>query len=335
MSLFEQIVQCGKSDKRPLARRLQHTVSITLDTIIYASCRIHSLPKNARTIFPRLKEVYATWHHYEDLLRFITWIPGLEVIWADRIKVMSRHQQMLIFSEFKKHQKTLKKLSMRFSEGCPVEGYLDESPDEPNVLPRTLEVLELVNIYDPDEEDHMKHLRKVQEKITMEDQRSGYAQLQGSLNTKYRSIGQLHNLRALTFGRCNAWTAEIWRKCLLPCAPKLEFLSLAGWDSRGRIQDTPDERLQARENLPGEPPISLAERAIADSIARMSKIRRIQLVKFYIGHGIVQGVKRLLHNNDGDLEIEAVYVNGKKARSGMARLEALEGTSTDLEIYFQ
>lgn len=334
MSLFEQIVQCGKSDQRPLARRLQHTVSITLDTIIYASCRVYSLPKNARTIFPRLKEVYATWHHYEDLLRFITWIPDLEVIWAERIKVMSRHQQMFIFSEFKKHQKSLKKLSMRFSEGCPVEGYLAESPNEPNVLPRTLEVLELVNIYDPDEEDHMKHLRKVQEKITMEEQRSGYAHLQRSLDTKYRSIGQLRNLRALTFGRCNAWTAETWRKCLLPCAPKLEFLSLAGWDSRGRIQDTPDERLKARENLPGEPPISLAERAIADSIARMGKIRRIQLVKFYIGHGIVQGVKRLLQNN-GDLEIEAVYVNGKKARSGMAKLEALEGTTTDLEIYFQ
>lgn len=334
MSLFEQIIQCAEEDGRPLSRRLQHTVSITLDTIVYACCTVHRLPKNPRSFFPRLKEVYATWNHYEDFLRFITWIPDLEVIWAERIKVMSRHQQMFIFSDFKKHQKTLKKLSLRFSEGCPVEGYMSESPGSPNILPPTLEVLELVNIYDPDEEDHMKHLRRVQEKITMEEQRSGYAQLQQSLDMKYRSLGQLRNLRALTFGRCNAWTADIWRKCLSACAPKLEFLSLAGWDGKSRIQDTPDERLKAREELPGEPPISLAERAIADGFALMSEIRHIQLVKFYIGHGVVQGIKRLLQNNP-DLEIESLYVNGKKARNGMKRLQAIEGTSTDIEIHFQ
>ncbi|KAI7877125.1 hypothetical protein K492DRAFT_181152 [Lichtheimia hyalospora FSU 10163] len=246
---------------------------------------------------------------------------------------MSRHQQMFIFSCFTEHQKTLKKLSLRFSEGCPVEGYIRESRDSPNVLPSALEVLELVNIYDPDEEDHMKHLRRVQSKITMDEQRSGYKQLQRSLDTKYQSIGQLHHLRSFTFGRCNAWTADTWRKCLLPCAPKLEFLSLAGWDSRGRIQDTPDERLKAREEQSDPLPVSLAERAIAESIALMSKIRQIQLVKFYISHGVVQGVKQLLHNNP-DLEIEVIYVNGKKARNGMARLEGLEGTCTDLDIYF-
>ena len=88
------------------------------------------------------------------------------------------------------------------------------------VLPSTLRDLQITNLYDS-EEQLLNDLRP-----------HHWMRIEAALMIKYSPLQSLVNLDTLVLHSCSAFTARIWRECLIPCAHNIRYLSLGGLHSQ-------------------------------------------------------------------------------------------------------
>ncbi|KAG0174044.1 hypothetical protein DFQ28_008906 [Apophysomyces sp. BC1034] len=243
-----------------------------------------------------LKELYIRDVYLDDIVKLVRWIPKIEVLWCENILARGDRNEMLFFTQ---RLRQLRKFGLFFSRECEFTGCMSLLSTRNNVLPETLEVLAVSNLYDSENYVITEDI----DAMRMDDVAASMIRrwniMEESLLTKYRIFSSLRNLRSLTLGQCRSYTARVWRECFIPCGKQLEFLSLTGWhdnQSHGLLdtwQNIQPSALSATVNF--QDMIEDVEEAIADFLHSIPHLRKLELIDFYCGEGIKQGIRRLSH----------------------------------------
>jgi hypothetical protein len=243
--------------------------------------------------FPRLKEATFDSMYMEHVVAFISAFRNLEVISCTRLEKQPYFEMSFII--FAEHTR-LKKLHLHFSEACEHSGYGYMMNKRGHWLPSSLETLSIVNLYDPEEHDitgndwwHIRTDNDFNRLVTR------WNSMEDALMVKYAFFSRMPNLRNLTMGRCNSWTARIWMECFLPCCEQLEQLHLIGWDGDG-CRESPSswrERLAAETDDDVVNDNDDAERAIKRCISHMKNLKNLRLEHFNVPTGLIDMVHNL------------------------------------------
>lgn len=117
----------------------------------------------------------------------------------------------------------------------------------PDILPSSLKVLEMSNLYD--EEEHLITQRDIREialfrrtgvwtrEITPEQVENTLHAIEGFVARKYYFFRSLTNLTSLSLDRISSFTSAIWYNHMAYCSQQLVFISLKGWSGRKEFLD--------------------------------------------------------------------------------------------------
>lgn len=177
----------------------------------------------------------------------------------------------------------LRILNVEFLSRCEHRGHPFSMSSRQSSLPVTLEQLTITNLVDF-EETLLRGIGRGTEEL-----RRCWHLMEESLVAKYSPFSRLTSLRHLSLGRCNGFTARVWRECILPCSASLEYVSFTGWHGGPCTPKRDQQQLQQQ----GEE--EDVEQVMADVLANMRHLRTLELFDFLCGHGIVQGIERLDH----------------------------------------
>ncbi|KAI8371483.1 uncharacterized protein BYT42DRAFT_580417 [Radiomyces spectabilis] len=241
--------------------------------------------------FQNLREVHLRNMYLDDITELAMWMDSIEVLTCENI--MTRGSQSeLILSVFTKLQR-LRVLVLQFMQMCEHSSSSLMMTGTRKMLPASLEVLTLNNLYDC--EEYM--IRPIIAENIRSNQRpevllQRWSMMEQSLVMKYQTFSRLRNLKSLTLGRCNAFTARVWRECLMPCTTQLEYLSLSGCSGRAN-----HEGWKARSLYPGHTPIlditDDMEAAIGEFFGSLRRIRVLKLSDFCCSGGMATGFLKL------------------------------------------
>ncbi|KAF7730186.1 hypothetical protein EC973_002794 [Apophysomyces ossiformis] len=241
--------------------------------------------------FKNLKEVYIRNAYLDEIVKLVRWVPRIEVLWCENILAHCNRNEMLFFTQ---RLRQLRKLGLFFSRECEFTRCMSLLSSKNSVLPDTLEVLSVSNLFDS-ESKAIEDLTIAREEHTMTEIINRWHILEESLVAKYRMFSSLKNLRSLTLGRCHSYTARVWRECLVPCGKQLEFLSLTGWygiQGIGRVDIWQDTR---PTTVGYQDIVEDVEHAIADFLQSIACLRKLELTDFFCGQGVKEGIQRLSH----------------------------------------
>lgn len=175
-----------------------------------------------------------------------------------------------------------------------------------HILPTSLEQLEITNVYNREEylfrpQDATK---AIVSQMAMEGNEHGYLMqemienwnnLERQLITKYNMLTNLTSLTCLSLDRITAFTARVWRECMIPCASQLEYLSLSGWTVNSR--ESPLDMMTRARTLTTttqEEKMEAVELALSEFISALSNIKQITLNQFICGEGLVLGLDQFV-----------------------------------------
>ncbi|KAI8093654.1 uncharacterized protein BX664DRAFT_295547 [Halteromyces radiatus] len=166
-------------------------------------------------------------------------------------------------------------------------------------LPVNLQILQITNVYDIEESlvSGRSVLVARQRQAVMDRLRYAWNEMENTLCNKYKVLNTLENLTELSLGHCSAYTARIWKECIMPCTHHLTRLSLCGWSGDGSRENPVSwlERhaLAERTQVSIENFMEEVEKALADMLANLHSLQVLSLSQFHCGPGLRQGVERL------------------------------------------
>ncbi|KAI9243673.1 hypothetical protein BDA99DRAFT_529991 [Phascolomyces articulosus] len=304
--LYLETLSAMQFNPNHLARKQHiHTRSLHIYGLKNARTSISTLPPILRDMKIFLKNVtrlFLAKMHFDDIIDLIAHTPSLQILRCDNIRTRSSYYNMMfsLFSGLKR----LQVLDLRFREACEHGDYAFPMSKRLNrrALPTTLKELRLVGIYDSEEipflfPRHPNAILPLQQQHAQQEiiqhqevQQQQQEIIEGGLTSllrrrrerrphrddplmeRYQSLIHLTHLKTLCLGRCNAYTARVWRECIKPCIGNVENLKLSGW------------RTKTEEDL---------ELAIQDTLQVMKKVKVIELSDFECDVGIVHGIKQL------------------------------------------
>ncbi|KAG2225082.1 hypothetical protein INT45_003282 [Circinella minor] len=239
--------------------------------------------------------------YFDDIIDLIRYTPSLQVLRCDKIRTNGRYMMFDFFADL--HQ--LQVLDLRFRESCEHTNYAFTLSDRRTrrTLSTTLKEFRMMGVYDREEiqslfslphnnplqlqhnqiENEVIGLPLLQQQPRRHHLRRLTRQIDDTLVERYQSLRFLVSLKSLCLGRCNAYTARVWRECIKPCVSNLEHLSLSGW--RTNQKNTQETEL-----------------AIQEMIQELKKIKLMELLDFECNTGVVNGIKQLDY-----LSIEASF----------------------------
>ncbi|KAI8138836.1 hypothetical protein BJV82DRAFT_582487 [Fennellomyces sp. T-0311] len=270
----------------PIHRNPAHIARTRLDHI--RTIRIHG--RNSRRItqlraklslctqsrglvFKNLTQLSLHNIHLHDLGELIALAPSIEILQARKIRCDSNKVMLSMFSGLKR----LRVLDLRFKEPCEhMDNAFNMSSRRRIGLPMNLEAIRLSNVYDPEETYFVQPNNNPLRSRWMED----------AFVEKYQPFTQLTRLKTLYLGRCNGFTARVWRECIMPCLKNLTHVTLAGWLDK------------ANNDL---------DVALRETIGHMQTIEQLDFVDFVCGDGIIQGIHDIHHRTP--ILVKAKFAN--------------------------
>ncbi|KAI9494276.1 hypothetical protein BDB00DRAFT_819493 [Zychaea mexicana] len=275
-------------------------------------------------LFTNVTELVMTKLYFQDMIEMITQTPLLEVLRCDIIRTRGTSGKMMLglFSGLDR----LRVLDLRFREPCEYtdHAFTISRRRVRKVLPTSLQELRLSNVYDPEEMSLLLPRDPQQPRISNDGSSSSHSTgtqqqqqqhgrddddddeeegptatvlyrrrwMEDTLVDKYQFLHPLTNLKTLRLGRCNAYTARVWRECIKPCVGNLEYLTLVGW-----YNNNTETLLSASSLAPTQTKMEVDEDtqlAIQETILEVQhKMKRFVMLDFVCGPGVVGGIKKL------------------------------------------
>ncbi|KAI7850669.1 hypothetical protein BDC45DRAFT_608574 [Circinella umbellata] len=250
-----------------------------------------SLANNNSCLLKNVTRLIMARMYFDDIVDLVRYTPSLQVLRCDKIRTNGRYMMFHFFADLHK----LQVLDLRFRESCEHTNYAFTLSDRRTrrTLPTTLKEFRMTGVYDREEIQSLLSLpnnnplqiqhnqmiglqqqQQQQQQPRRQQVRRLTRQIDDTLVERYQSLCFLVNLKSLCLGRCNAYTARVWRECIKPCVSNLEHLSLSGWrTSQKNTQET--------------------ELAIQEMIQELKKIKLMELLDFECNRGVVNGIKQL------------------------------------------
>ncbi|KAI9329596.1 hypothetical protein BD770DRAFT_56038 [Pilaira anomala] len=308
--------------------QFEHIRKLTIDSKCTNKLKRHI---ECRTTSPfKQLEILQFDHTSLNDIAFITlWINHASTVNCQNIPVNeSGTVHMPNFSFLKK----LNHFKLQFSRKCSLKLTFFFNEPDLNTLPSSLKSLELINIYD--EEENWISRQDVLEAtayILMRDESTRasvdwkrtllpvqiwdiWLKLENRLVLKYKMLASLPNLTRLSLDRISSFTARIWNECLLPCSSQLTFVSFKGWYGD---RESPRSIIRRVQNEEKEVDV---EQALSRFISSLSNIKEIVLDDFVCTVGLIQGLQKL----DKEYTIDRTLEVGKKLSNCKITIKTLK-----------
>ncbi|KAI9319902.1 hypothetical protein BX666DRAFT_1917249 [Dichotomocladium elegans] len=267
------------------SQHLKYTRSLSITGLDIDCEKI--IPLSIPRIYPfrRLTRLFLEHMYLCDAIELTRWLSNIEELRCEDTLTNDSSQNIVIssFSELAR----LRVLHLNFKHLCNHADrafFMNHSRPRPG-LPSSLQELKITNLYDPEE-------------LLLESDRFwDWQRTEDTLLYKYIPLKNLSRLESLVLGRCSAYTARIWRECLIPCSKQLKHLALTGWRSGGHNESPAAlEKRRTHARAAGVSVESIqedVEQAIGEFFGNMKNLRSLELEDFYCGTGITQGLSLL------------------------------------------
>lgn len=264
----------------------------------------YAIPMCIPEVYPyiRLSRVDLERMYLVDIIDVVKWLVHIQELRCTDILTdgMTQNNVLASFTGLRR----LRVLHLHFYSPCDHGNYaflISRNRARP-VLPSTLKDLQITNLYDS-EEQLLNELRP-----------QHWMRIEGALMIKYSPLQSLVNLETLILHSCSAFTARIWRECLIPCASNLRYLSLGGLRSQGHnaalLTATPANDTTSFWTTDEESPIRDISNAIHDFFTNLVHLDYLHLEDFTMDSIILDSLRSLESNRGQNIYLISATFQG-------------------------